>query len=503
MTTPVQPSLKKLSAMVRGTAIRQLARALRLSFPHAEVFLVGGYVRDLILGRDTNDIDLVVRNVPSAKLEVFLRGVGKVNLVGKRFGVYKFIPKNKQVHTIDIALPRTEHAFGTGGYRDVTVRFNEKLPIEDDLGRRDFTINAMAWDILNEKLIDPYGGLADMRAKKIRAVGKPEIRFREDYSRVLRALRFSCQLGFVIEPKTKKALTGLMTHLNDKRAGEFVVAREVIAKEFLKSFMATPADALELYDSVGAIKVLAPELLAMKKCPQPKPYHHEGDVWNHTALALRVLTSKSYAREFDTPPSAEIIMAVLFHDIGKPKTITLPKWRGDRIRFNEHDAVGGEMTHVIAERLRLSSYKDAPAIDVDADRLAWLIRYHLLLVNGDPRTMRATTIEKYYLRDARLGQELLALNFADGSASHDAHGRPSITEYRALRERIRKLIGTKKPTLPSPLLDGNDIMKLKKLKPGPEIGKIITTLREAQLTGKVKTKKEALSFVKTTGILPT
>lgn len=497
-------ALKRLGVMLRGTAIRQMARALLLSFPNAEIFLVGGYVRDLILERDTSDIDLVVRGVPTAKLEKFLSSVGKVNLVGKRFGVFKFIPKHKNIPTIDIALPRTEHAFGTGGYRDVDVRFSPTLSIQDDLGRRDFTINAMAWDILNERLIDPWNGLADIRAKKIRAVGKPTIRFREDYSRILRALRFACQLEFDIEPKTMNALTRLTAHLNDKREGEFVVAREIVAKELLKGFSANPSRAIELYDTTGALKVLIPELLAMKKCPQPKPYHSEGDVWTHTALALKTLTSRSYVREFNVPPSAETVMAVLFHDIGKPKTITMPKVRGDRIRFNEHDAVGAKMTRFIAERLRLSSYKDEvkpssgglTSIDVDADRLAWLVRYHLLLVNGDPRTMRATTIEKYYLRDEQLGQELLALNFIDGSASHDANGRPSLTEYRALRERIHRILGAQKPKLPAPLLNGHDIMKKLHLKSGPEIGRILNVLREAQLTEKVTTKREAIAFIK-------
>lgn len=496
MPTLTPKALKKLSSVLRATAMAQLGKALRVKFPKAEVFLVGGYVRDLMLNRETKDIDLVVRGVPGKKLENFLRRAGRVNLVGRSFGVYKFIPKHKAVPAIDIALPRTEIAFGTGGYRDVKVRADARLPIEDDLSRRDFTINAMAWNILSRRLIDPWNGVKDIRKKTIRAVGKPEARFKEDYSRMLRAIRLACQLNFDIEPKTWQALKKLGRHINDKRKGEFVVPRETVAKEILKSFTSNPVRALELLDKSGFLQLLIPELLKMKGCPQPKNYHSEGDVWQHTRLALEKLQSKEYSREFDSPANAETIMAVLFHDIAKPKTIVMPKKPGERIRFNEHAELGASITRKIAKRLRLSNYKDE-LIDIDNDRLAWLVGHHLLLISGDPMKLRATTIERYYLRNRELGNTFLAMQFADGAATLNAKKEPMLREYRLIKSRIKKMLaGKKTKKLPAPLLDGFEIMKATGQKPGPKIGEILTTLREAQLSGKIKTKKQALAFTK-------
>ncbi|MBI4280637.1 CCA tRNA nucleotidyltransferase [Candidatus Uhrbacteria bacterium] len=488
--------MKKIRLPLQKSAVRSLARTLQKKFSAASIYLVGGYVRDLLLGRDSKDIDLVVAGVPAKKLQTFLKSRGSVNLVGRHFGVFKFVPKKTSLPAIDIALPRTEHAWGTGGYRDVKVQSNWQLPIEEDLGRRDFTVNAMAWDILQNKLIDPFHGQKDLRKKIIRAVGKPLVRFQEDYSRLLRAVRFACQLNFSIEPKTWKALQGTMPRLNAKKGGQRVVPFEVMAKELLKTFLADPPRALELLDQSGVIRQLIPELLAMKKCPQPSQYHSEGDVWNHTKLALSTLTGKKFEKEFG-PANAEIIMAVLFHDLAKPKTITYPKKRGERIRFDGHDAIGAEMTKKIAERLRLSSYKDE-RIEVDADRLANLVRAHLLLISGRPSAMRATTIERYYLRDQLLGHELLALQFADGSATLDRQGKPALREYRAMRQRIRALLNRRTRHLPPPLLDGHEIMRLLKLRPGPEVGAAIEQLREAQLQGDIQTKLQARTFVKKT-----
>src|SRR3989339_281163 len=180
-------------------------------FPQAEVYLVGGAVRDIILDRETKDFDFVIGNVKADELEKFLAGLGEVNLVGKSFGVFKFVPTGFHVgdnnfEALDIALPRTEVAGMSGGYKDFEVQSDPSLPIEDDLGRRDFTINALAWDIKNKKLIDEFSGVKDLEQSIIRAIGDPEQRFQEDYTRMLRAVRFSCQLGFKIESKTLKAI---------------------------------------------------------------------------------------------------------------------------------------------------------------------------------------------------------------------------------------------------------------------------------------------------------
>lgn len=484
----------KISILLAKSGLFDFAKNIRKIFPKAKIYLVGGYLRDIILSRNSKDIDLVVSGVPAKNLEKFLKKRGLVNLVGKTFGVFKFTAKKGLKNTIDIALPRKEHAFGSGGYRDFEVQSDWRIPIEKDLARRDFTVNAMAWDILEKKLIDPHHGLDDIDRKVVKAVGDPAERFGEDYSRMLRALRFACQLNFEIENKTWLSIKKLIRHLNKVRRNERVVPYEIVAKEILKSFLANPVAALDIFDKAGAIKILIPELLTMKKCPQPPPFHSEGDVWTHTRLALEVLVQKKFKNLFGEP-NAEMIMMMLFHDIGKPATITYPKIKNDRIRFNGHDKVGAVMVKKIAERLRLSSYKDEK-IDVDTDRLFWLVNNHLLLVSDNPRNMKATTIEKYYLKNELLGKELLAMNFADASASITSDGSDPLAHYKIIKNRIKEILGKRKTTLPPPLVNGDEIMKLLKLKPGPEVGKIIEQLREFQLQGKIKTKKQALDYLK-------
>jgi poly(A) polymerase len=485
----------RLATTLRTAGVGTLTKKLTHEFPKSQIYLVGGFVRDVLLGRATTDIDIVVRGVPAKKLQTFLAHHGNVNLVGRNFGVFKFIPKGEKVSTIDIALPRTEHAFGTGGYRDVNVQSNWRLPIKEDLSRRDFTINALAYDLQTHTLIDSFGGAKDLKQKKIRAVGDPKVRFREDYSRMLRALRFSCQLNFAIEPKTWRALTLLMPRINGKRSGERVIPYEVIAKELLKTFVANPPEALTLFDRAGAVRALMPELLKMKKCPQPKNHHSEGDVWKHTLLALTIVGSARFKKEFGEAADAEVIFGILFHDVAKPLTATKPQYRGDRIRFHGHDEVGAAVTKKIADRLKLSNYKDQ-RIDVDADRLAHLVRYHLLLLNGDPCDMRATTIERHYLRNPRLGKEVFMVQYADGAATLDAKGQAGLGPYRVMKKRIHALQKGKKRQLPPPLLNGDEVMRILKIKPGVQVGRTLTELREAQLTGKVKERRAATTFIK-------
>src|SRR3989338_2922097 len=161
----------------------QFVPKILTKFPSATVYLVGGMVRDIALGRDSKDFDLVVTGVLARHLEAELAKMGTVDLVGKSFGVFKFVPKGGDPHDpLDIALPRREHAFGTGGYRDVNVQSDHRLPIADDLSRRDFTINAMALQLLtgnfelDHRLVDPFGGMAALAAQKNRDAGQPDER---------------------------------------------------------------------------------------------------------------------------------------------------------------------------------------------------------------------------------------------------------------------------------------------------------------------------------------
>jgi len=487
---------------------------LEEEFPKAEIYLVGGAVRDLLLGRKCKDYDFIIREVEANDLQRFLEKRGKVNLVGKTFGVFKFVPFGGDIHNpFDIALPRTEHSLGTGGYRDFDVQSSPTLSIKEDLSRRDFTINAMAFDIKNNKLIDPFNGLKDLKEKKIRAVRNPEERFKEDYSRMLRAIRLACQLNLEIEKNTWKAIKQNITHLNDViRRVEMVsegpvaeqkisetraVPYEVIAKEFLKSFYYNPVKAFDLYDKSGAFKEIMPEILKMKNCPQPENWHSEGDVWVHTRLALEKLNSPEFKKQFgDKKPSLQLILAVLFHDLGKPYTIKIPEKDGvDRIRFNEHDVIGAKIAKEICQRLKLSSPEN---YGIDPDKIAWLIQHHMLLVQGDVSKMRPSTIEKYFFNKNNPGEDLLKLSFVDISATIPKEKKDKFKEFKEMLKRIKefKKLSKSKKELPEPILNGYEIMKEFNLGPGPLIGKLKTSLREKQLSGEIKNKEEAINFLK-------
>lgn len=494
---------QKQKVILGGRDFGFLAR-LRKKFPQVEVYLVGGAVRDLILGRPTKDFDFVVRGIAAKPLEKFLSREGDCDLVGRNFGVFKFLPKGRSAEPFDIALPRTEHSTAPGGYRNFEVQSNPTLPITDDLSRRDFTINAIAYrldvvgkNIFIQEVIDPREGIVDLKKKLIRTVGDPEERFKEDYSRLLRGLRFSLQLGFKIEPATFAAIRAKIKHLNDMVSEVRVVPTETIAREFLKSLVANPVATLDLWDKAEAIKEIMPELLPMKGCRQPKNFHSEGDVWTHTRLSLSILASKEFRKEFGREEeAAETILGVLFHDIGKPPTKQTPEEHGtDRIRFNNHDSVGAKMAEGICRRLTLS----APAeFNIDAERVAAIVRHHLITVHGPVAAMRENTLEKYFFNPAFPGHSLRQVIFCDSSATVPPEGKPDLQHFFALKKRIQKLekLSAKKPVLPPPICNGDEVMKLLKLKPGPQVGAYLRDLREEQLSGRVKTKKQARLFLR-------
>lgn len=342
-------------------------RILIKNHKSAEVYLVGGAVRDVFLGRETHDIDLVVRGMPPNDLKAFLERHGSVDLVGTRFGVFKFRPKNGRV-VIDIALPRTEDAGGSGRYRDFTIHMDPDLPIETDLARRDFTINAMAWNLGTKTLSDPHGGRADIERRQLRAVGRPSERFNEDATRLFRALRFAVQLGFTIEPATWNALGQGIARL-----GERIVAPEPLAKEFLKSLEAAPERSVELWDDAGALGRLIPELI-------------ERDTG-----ALGRLSSDAFRETFPHPPTADVILAVLLYPLGA--------------------AVAGE----IVRRLRLSSAED---FDVSAERVTWLIRHFEEPFRHAPSAMPASHVQRLLYDRQYRGIDLLMVSAAITNTSH-------------------------------------------------------------------------------------
>jgi len=327
-----QKRISELQKDLSNKSYLEFTKKLFKEFPKCEIYLVGGAVRDYLLGIEKiKDYDFVIRNIEPEDLNKFLEKLGKVNLVGKNFGVYKFYPTclpakqegEKLDEAIDIALPRTEHALNTGGYKDFEIQSDYKMDIKQDLARRDFTINAFAFNLENGELIDEFDGLSDLDKKNIKTVGKPDERFSEDYSRILRALRFSCQLDFEIEKKTFESIKKNIKNINKERSidnkKERIVPYEIISEELLKSFYENPSKALDLYDISGAFEQLMPELLAMKDCIHPKNFHSEGNVWEHTKLCVENLESEKFRKQFKGNPevNAELAITALLHDIAK------------------------------------------------------------------------------------------------------------------------------------------------------------------------------------------
>jgi len=260
----MQPTLP-LQTLLRTEPTLAFVPSFLSDFPEADIFLVGGAVRDAILSRPVHDLDLVIRGVSAAQLEPWFGARGKVAQVGRDFGVIKFQPTGHRGKEIDIALPRVEHALpeSLGGYRDFDVQADPNLPIESDLSRRDFTINSLAYNLRTSVLVDPFKGVDDVHHRVIRAVGNPSDRFSEDLTRVLRAIRFAAELAAKIEPETWSALKNLTEKLNLTRIGEdgkeeFVVPREVLGKEVGKALLADANLSIVLLRDSGALKTLLP-----------------------------------------------------------------------------------------------------------------------------------------------------------------------------------------------------------------------------------------------------
>jgi len=420
---------------------------LTKEFPAAKIYLVGGAVRDAMLDKPTKDFDFVVTGVEAADLEKFFSGLGKINLVGKSFGVFKFVPDGapEDFEAIDIALPRTEVAGMSGGYQDFEVQSDKNLSIEDDLGRRDFTINAMALDVIDNELIDIFGGIEDLQNKTIRTVGEPEQRFQEDYTRMLRAVRLAGKLEFNIEEKTFQAI-------NRKAEQIKSLPMERINGELVKIVMADQAeDGVRLLQGIGLLKQFLPELSAADGVTQNR--HHIYDVFEHSVRALGAGAEKHF--------KLEVRLAALLHDIGKPQT---KEGQGENSTFYNHEIVGAKMAKNILKRLAFPNEV--------IDHVTHLVRYHMFYYALDE--VSDSGVRRLL---SRLGQENIDDFINVRICDRLGMGRPKAKPRKLLELEKRFKEVQLDPITPKMIaLKGDELMLVLDIKPGPRVGLILNAL---------------------------
>jgi poly(A) polymerase len=503
----IKKSLDNLKTELNAREDLLFIDKLHSQFADATIYLVGGAVRDYYLGKEISDLDFLVQGIEKNKLEEFLSGLGSIKDVESRaFGVFIFRPKEGE-DNFDIALPRSDKWTGEG-YKDLEVDIG--VTIREDLARRDLTINAMAVDLRQFKLIDPFNGLNDLKLGLIKAVGNPNQRFKEDPSRILRGVRFSNQFGFKIDKDTFRAMKDNSVEIVAKlETGKKRVAPETIGREFLKSFDADTLNTIKIFDDLGLIKLLFPEIEAMKGVRQPEKYHSEGDVYKHTLLALeeleKIIDSLSNLRVpklakvgmLDNDFSIELKLGLLLHDLGKPATFTPPSEEKNRISFNEHDDVGAVLAGKVIKRLKLTGFASLDRLHVNANQVTWLVKKHMILVVAKPEEMRLSTLEKYFFHPSGRGKKLMTLSYCDISATVPASGKGPdyellnkfLDQIKQVEDKVKQKQAQDK--LPDPLLDGREIMEVLDIDSGSKVGEIKDEVRDLELSGKLKSKKEA------------
>jgi poly(A) polymerase len=416
-----------------------------------QALLAGGCVRDLLLGRTPIDYDVATDATPDAVLALFPGSIA----VGAQFGVV-VIPR--EGHKVEVATFRSDVSYSDGRRPDRVVY--SKTP-EQDVERRDFTINGLLMRPDTDEVLDFVGGQADLKAGLVRAIGDPERRFEEDKLRLMRAVRFAARFGFAIEPRTFEAMR--------RRANKLtVVSAERLREELTKLLTEGAARrGFELLDQAGLLEPVLPEVAAMKGVAQPPQYHPEGDVWTHTLLMIDGL------RAVVTPTLA---WGVLLHDVGKPPTFRPVAETGDRIRFDGHVDVGVRIGEEICRRFRFSNE--------DSEQILALIANHMKF--KDVEQMRPSTLKRF-VRLPRF-EEHMELHRLDCTSSHRR-----LNAYNFVRQLLTET--PPEQIRPAKLLTGNDLQEMG-YKPGPVFTQILASLEDAQLEGKVATRVDAERFVR-------
>lgn len=410
-------------------------------------YFAGGAVRDLLLDRRVDEIDIATAAPPDVVESLFPRTVG----VGREFGVVVAVVGGTNY---EVATFRAESGY-TDGRRPERVRFTHA---RQDALRRDFTVNALFLDPVTGKVIDYANGRKDLDRGLIRTVRDPLLTFGEDKLRVLRAIRFACQLGFRIDGPTYDGVTRYAHRLSQ-------ISRERIRDELLKILCGpAPARGLSLLSDSGVLEEVLPEVFDMHGVMQPPAFHPEGDVFQHTRLM--------FSLEGNLSPT--LALAVLLHDVGKPDTFAF----GDRIRFDGHAELGARMAGDICRRLKLSG--------AQIQRVVCLVKDHLRFMHV--RQMRESTLRRFLRTEGF--EEHLELHRRDCLASHG-----DLSNYDFCREKLSEL--DREALAPPPLINGHDLIALG-MKPGPLFSEILKQAEDLQLEGVLTARDDALSWVRKT-----
>lgn len=436
----------------RGVNSRQLAHSIceLLRRNGFQALLVGGCVRDLLLGREPADYDVTTDAPPSTVLELFPESIA----VGAQFGV---VLVQQEGAKVEVATFRSDVGYSDGRHPDRVVY--ARTP-EEDVQRRDFTINGLLMRPETGEILDHVGGQADLRAGILRAIGEPARRFAEDKLRLLRAVRFAARFAYAIDPATFAAV--------QQHAPEIVqVSAERIREELTKLLTEGAARrGFELLDESRLLEAVLPEVARMQGVAQPPQYHPEGDVWIHTRMMLEQLPAGA-------PPT--LAWGVLLHDVGKPPTFRSAAETGDRIRFDGHVEVGSRMAEEICKRLRFSHD--------DSQQIAALVANHLRF--KDVGQMRVATLKRF-LRLPRFDEHL------------ELHRLDCLSSHRKLDayDFVQRFLAETPPSQvrPKRLLTGEDLKELG-FAPGPVFSIILRAVEDAQLDGQVRSREEALALV--------
>ncbi len=436
---------------------RSIAEAARAAGGRA--LCVGGFVRDRLLGHESKDLDMEVFGIPQDALLPLLRSLGRVEPVGQAFPVYK-------LGGVDVALPRRESKTGRG-HKGFSVEGDPAMPFEEAARRRDFTINAMAWDPLTGEYLDPFNGRADLDQRLLRVVDRNS--FADDSLRVLRALQLAARFELTLDPQTAAICAAIP--LDD-------LPSERIWGEFEKLLLQArrPSIGFALARELGVVKQILPEMEPLYECPQDPEWHPEGDVWTHTLMVIDEARKRN--DDLDRPRLAAVMLGAVCHDLGKPATTAMVD---GRVRSPGHEAAGVEPATRILDRLNVRTLDN---FDVRAQVLG-LVAEHLR--PSAFHKAKDTVTDGAFRRLAQKVDLELLVRFARS----DCHGRAGVFDCSAMDwflDRARTLGVEHRP--PPPILLGRHLLELG-VTPGPRMGEILRAVYELQLDGVVTTLDEA------------